>query len=134
MKRTIGSLCVTIYFFVSIAALIILTDLLYETTQKASPKVLTMNVSAYCPCSKCCGDFADGITANGYVIQPGDKLIAAPKNYPFGTTMTIPGYGTAVVRDRGGSIKGNKLDLLFGSHQEALEWGRQHLEVTIHGK
>ena len=113
-----------------VAALIFASDFLYDL----QTETVTMNVSAYCPCSKCCGDFADGVTANGYVIQPGDKLIAAPAAYAFGTTMTIPGYGTAVVRDRGGAIKGNKIDLLFGSHQEALEWGRQFLEVTIHGQ
>ena len=99
--------------------------------RKASPKVLTMNVSAYCPCSKCCGRFADGITASGHHIQPGDRLVAAPAAYPFGTRMIIPGYGEAPVLDRGGAIKGNKLDVFFHSHAEALQWGRQQIEVII---
>ena len=33
--------------------------------------------------------------------------------------------------DRGGAIKGNKLDVYFHSHTEALKWGRQKLTVTV---
>jgi 3D (Asp-Asp-Asp) domain-containing protein len=46
--------------------------------------------------------------------------------------MDVPGYGEAVVWDRGGAIKGNKIDLLFPSHQEALEWGRQYITVKVY--
>ena len=88
-----------------------------------------MNVSAYCPCEKCCGRFADGITASGKPAV--GKLIAAPSDYAFGTVMDVPGYGEAVVLDRGGAIKGNKIDLLFPTHQEALNWGRQYLKVKV---
>jgi len=88
-----------------------------------------MNVSAYCPCSKCCGNFADGITASGAIAT--GKLIAAPPCYPFGTIMDVPGYGEAVVEDRGGAIQGDKIDLLFPTHQEALNWGRQYLTVRV---
>lgn len=87
-------------------------------------------VTAYCSCEKCCGSHACGITANGYKIQAGDKLIAAPKNIPFGTKLFVPGYGLATVKDRGGAIKGNKLDVYFASHKEALKWGRQKLIVV----
>ncbi len=94
----------------------------------------TMTVTAYCSCEKCCGRFADGITANGHVIRSGDKFIAAPPEYPFGTVMEIPGYGKYEVKDRGGAIKGNKIDLYFDTHQEALNWGRQEVEVKIYGR
>jgi 3D (Asp-Asp-Asp) domain-containing protein len=90
-----------------------------------------MEITAYCPCEKCCGDQADGITASGYEIQSGDKLIAAPRTFRFGTRMLILGYGIAEVKDRGGAIKGNRLDVFFGTHQEALEWGRQKVAVII---
>lgn len=91
-----------------------------------------MTVTAYCPCSKCCYPFADGITASGHKIQLGDRLIAAPPEIPFGTLMDIPGYGRCTVKDRGGSIKGNRLDVLFHSHQEALNWGVKYLKVVIY--
>jgi len=35
------------------------------------------------------------------------------------------------VIDRGGAIKGDKLDVFFPTHQEALKWGRQTVEVKI---
>jgi len=89
-----------------------------------------MEVTAYCGCEKCCGPNACGITASGYKIQAGDKLIAAPKNIPFSTKIYIPGYGLATVKDRGGAIQGNKLDIYFDKHQEALNWGRQKLIVV----
>ncbi len=98
-----------------------------ELDTPAAPLV-TFEVTAYCPCDKCCGKWADGITASG--VKAVGKIIAAPKHIPFGTKIYVPGYGLAEVQDRGGAIKGNKLDLLFPTHQEALNWGRQKLNVT----
>ena len=91
--------------------------------------IKTANVSAYCSCESCCGK-ADGITADGWQLQEGDLVVAAPKGIAFGTVIDIPGYGKATVRDRGGAINGNKLDVWFPTHAEALKWGRQILEVT----
>jgi 3D (Asp-Asp-Asp) domain-containing protein len=48
--------------------------------------------------------------------------------------MLIPGYSNSQpvkVLDRGGAIKGNRLDVFFATHEEALEWGVQYLEVKI---
>lgn len=93
-----------------------------------------MRVTAYCPCEKCCREFADGITACNHMIVPGDKFVAADKRYPFGTVFIIPGYndGRPVeVLDRGGAIKGDKLDVFFDSHQQAIQWGVKFLEVKI---
>lgn len=107
-------------------------------SEKSAPKPgwrrVQMRVTGYCPCSQCCGSFSDGITANNHHIQPGDRFVAADKSYPFGTDMVIPGYnsGNAVqVLDRGGAIQGNRLDLFFHTHQHALEWGVQHLDVLV---
>ena len=100
----------------------------------ASPRIVRMNVSAYCPCSQCCGAYADGRTATNYKIKTGDRFVAAPKTYAFGTKMVIKGYNDGkpvIVRDRGGAIKGNKLDLYFDTHQEALNWGRKQIDVEI---
>jgi 3D (Asp-Asp-Asp) domain-containing protein len=96
-----------------------------------------MRVTGYCPCAKCCGKYADGITASGHKIQPGDTFIAADKRYAFGTEMIIEGYndGKPVkVLDRGGAIQGNKLDAFFHTHQEALEWGVRYVDVKIRSK
>ncbi len=89
------------------------------------------NVSAYCPLACCCGGYADGRTASGHIIQKGDKFVAAPVRFPYGTMINVPGYERVPVLDRGGAIKGNKLDVFFFDHDAALQWGRQSLSVTI---
>ncbi len=96
-----------------------------------------MRVTAYCPCPKCCGEYSDGVTACGYEIQPGDTFVAADRRYSFGTEMLIPGYSNSravKVLDRGGAIKGNRLDVFFATHQEALDWGVKYLEVSVRWK
>ena len=99
-------------------------------------RVIKMEVTAYCACVKCCGPAAQGITASGKLVSyNGGRFVAADTSVlPFGTKLVIPGYAgeeRVEVIDRGGAIKGNKLDLYFDSHDEALEWGRQMLEVTV---
>jgi 3D (Asp-Asp-Asp) domain-containing protein len=106
----------------------------------------TMIVTAYCPCKKCCGKWARlGLTASGHSVRSQktevrrQKLapkhfVAADKALPFGTSLVIPGYAnnTAVpVLDRGGAIKGNRLDVYFASHKQALNWGVKTLVVSI---
>lgn len=95
------------------------------------PEKQTMRVTAYCPGACCCGKYADGVTASGHKIKPGDKFVAADKRFAFGTIVTIPGYGRVPVLDRGGAIKGNRLDVFFPTHKEALRWGVKTLTVTI---
>ncbi|MHC5191568.1 MAG: 3D domain-containing protein [Planctomycetota bacterium] len=117
-----------------IASLMQVVEVSEKSQVKEGWKRLRMRVTGYCPCSKCCGDFSDGITANNHRIQPGDVFVAADKLYPFGTKMVIEGYNSSQavkVMDRGGAIKGNRLDLFFHTHQQALEWGVQHLDVLI---
>ncbi|MGB7160738.1 MAG: 3D domain-containing protein [Tepidisphaeraceae bacterium] len=98
-------------------------------------RTIEMEVTAYCPCTKCCGPRAQGITASGKHVSHNDGLfVAADRKFAFGTKLLIPGYAagnTVEVLDRGGAIKGNKLDVYFHSHQEALKWGRQKLTVTV---
>lgn len=91
----------------------------------------TMIVTAYCPLKCCCGRHADSFTASGHRIQPGERFAAAPRQYPFGTVFDVPGYGPAACIDRGGAIKGNKLDLYFDTHTEARGWGVKTLIVKV---
>jgi 3D (Asp-Asp-Asp) domain-containing protein len=89
----------------------------------------TYIITAYCPCVKCCGK-TDGITASGEKAVQG-ITVAMDKTKPFGTKIYIDGVGERIVQDRGGAIKGNRIDLYFNDHQSALEFGRQLKEVTI---
>lgn len=97
-----------------------------ETVQ---PVVEEYVITAYCPCTKCCGK-SDGITASGEKAVEGVTIAADTNILPFGTKVIIDG-NTYIVQDRGGAIKGNRIDLYFDSHQEALNFGRQTKEVTI---
>ena len=100
------------------------------------PRVVWMEVTAYCPCKKCCGPKAQGITASGKRINFNDGFfVAADKDvFDFHTRLQIPGYANGrpvPVLDRGGAIKGNKLDVFFPTHAEAVKWGRQKIAVTV---
>jgi len=93
-----------------------------------------MQVTAYCPCEKCCGKSSDKTTASGHKIKQGDRFVAADKRYPFGTEFIVPGYNNSEpvkVLDRGYSIRGNRLDVFFYSHQKALQWGIKYLYVKV---
>jgi 3D (Asp-Asp-Asp) domain-containing protein len=99
-------------------------------------RTIRMEVTAYCPCVKCCGPSAHGVTASGKLIAyNGGHFVAADTSVlPFGTKLVIPGYANnqpVEVADRGGAIKGNKLDLFFPTHEAALAWGRQMVDVTV---
>lgn len=70
------------------------------------------------------------MTASGTKAQIG-TVAADTQLLPMGTILYIPGYGWGRVEDRGGAIKGHKLDLFFETHEEALEWGRQQVDVRV---
>ena len=71
------------------------------------------------------------VTASGYRLRPGDKVVAMGKKYPFGTQVMIPGYGLATVRDRGSAISDNHVDLYFERLEDALRWGRRMVTATV---
>jgi 3D (Asp-Asp-Asp) domain-containing protein len=94
-------------------------------------RVFLASVTAYCSCEKCCGK-SDGITASGIKAHWG--MVAAPRWLPFGTKLKIEGFDTVfTVEDRGGAIKGNRLDIWFPSHEEALKFGVKRLRVEVFG-
>lgn len=73
-------------------------------------------ITGYDICLKCCGK-TDGITASGVKAQVG-RTCAAPKGFAFGTRLYIDGIGERIVEDRGGAIKGNKIDVLCENHAD----------------
>jgi 3D (Asp-Asp-Asp) domain-containing protein len=88
-------------------------------------------ITAYCSCSKCCGK-SDGITASGIKAFEGVTIAADWNILPLGTIVEIEGVGRRIVQDKGGSIKGNRIDLFMGTdHQKALNFGKQERWVTV---
>lgn len=105
-----------------------------EHKEEKEPKLKSLGkfkITAYCSCSKCCGK-SDGITASGAKATAG-RTIAAPSTFKFGTKLIINGH-EYTVEDRGGAIKGNRIDIYFDSHQEALNFGVKYIEVFIEEK
>jgi 3D (Asp-Asp-Asp) domain-containing protein len=123
--------------FAASVATSVLKSLVPPPVVPASPQftVRMMEVTAYCACKKCCGPRAQGITASGRpVTYNGGRFVAADKAFSFNTKLRIPGYGdgqAVPVLDRGGAIKGNKLDVYFPTHAEARQWGRRFIPVTV---
>jgi 3D (Asp-Asp-Asp) domain-containing protein len=108
----------------------------YRGRKLVSSYTRRMVVTAYCPCKICCGSHACGITASGQsVYSNGMKMVAADRALmAFGTLVSVPGYHGAVpvpVLDRGGTIKGDRLDVLLPTHAQALAWGKRTVEVTV---
>ena len=98
------------------------------SSESSKGKTKIYKITAYCSCARCCGK-SNGITACGKKAKAG-RTIAAPRGFKFGTKVSINGK-TYVVEDRGGAIKGNRIDLYVNSHSEALRWGVKYLPVKV---
>ena len=99
-----------------------------RTSSTSTTGGTTYKVTAYCPCSKCCGK-STGRTASGTKARPG-RTVAASSKFAFGTKLNIGGH-VYTVEDRGGAVNGNKIDIFVGSHSEALAWGVRYLPVSV---
>lgn len=86
-------------------------------------------ITAYCSCEKCCGK-SDGITSTGTKATAGRTIAVDPNVIPYGTEILINGH-TYIAEDCGGAIKGNRIDVYFDTHNEAVVFGRQQTEVFI---
>ena len=89
-------------------------------------------LTAYCPCSKCCGQWADGITSTGVTAEAGRTIAVDPSVIPYGTEVIVNGH-KYIAEDCGSSIKGNRIDIYFNTHDEAWDFGVQYADVYIVG-
>lgn len=94
----------------------------------------TATLTAYTACDDA-GMRCDGITANGAPARAW-TTVAAWSAIPFGSRVEVEGLGTFVVEDRGGAITRGKLDIYVGAgegaRRQAMEFGRQRLNVRIY--
>lgn len=70
-------------------------------------------------------------TATGTVPKKG-TIAVDPDVIPLGTELYVEGYGNGVAEDTGSAVKGNIIDLYMDSEQEARNWGRKNVNVTIY--
>lgn len=88
-------------------------------------------ITAYCTCRICCGVYSGGNrTASGTVPTTNRTIAVDTSVIPFGTRVVINGQ-IYVAEDRGGAIKGKRIDMFFYTHKEALRWGRRTMEVYL---
>lgn len=100
-----------------------------KKSKKKKKSVGTFKITGYCSCSRCCGK-SNGITASGTRAKAGRTIAADTSRFAFGSKLVINGH-TYTVEDRGGAINGNKIDIYFDSHWEALQWGVRYCEVYV---
>lgn len=83
-------------------------------------------LTAYCPCSACCGQYDDGITATGTVATEGRTIAVDPKVIPYGAHVEINGH-EYIAEDTGSAMKkgGCRIDIFMESHQDCLQYGRR---------
>ena len=105
---------------------------------KSVGRTITVKVTGYCPCPRCCGEWAylnPGITASGTVAKYG--TIAAPPSIPFGTKMKIEGYGDMIftVEDTGSAVVYEDgiyvIDMWMPTHEQAYAVGNSIVQATI---
>ena len=133
--RTVTRIVKRVFWAAAVAGVIIAWILLGVGPCMADTLV-RFRVTAFCPCQKCCNKHpshpAFGITASGTLAH--HPLVAAPPRFPFGTRIRVPGYAGGQwvrVEDRGGAIRGDRLDLLFPDHAAALRWGVRYITFRV---
>lgn len=112
-------------------------ELVSEPLPEELPAVESLGefkITAYCPCEQCCGVWAtkrDGAVkgASGRVLVHGYSIAVDPSVIPYGSIVEINGREYRA-DDCGGSIKGNRIDVYMDSHDDAVEFGVRHEEVT----
>lgn len=115
-----------------------------QTQQETEPQTELISlgiftVTAYCSCEKCCGEWANKrpLDENGNPIvygASGEQLVA---DYSIAVDLDLIPYGETiyindmpyVAHDKGSAIQGKKIDIYMSSHEKALEWGVQNIEI-----
>lgn len=118
--------------FIVGAAVVVLTLAALTPSLRASPDAGQFKATAYCSCRKCCGRWGPhGITASGTHAHVG-TIAADWSVLARGTRVGLscfPGR-VFVVEDRGGAIKGKRIDIWYRSHRSALRFG-VHTRIQI---
>lgn len=91
--------------------------------------------TAFCD-TGCIGVTATGIDVSNTIYHEGKRLIATDPNVvPLGSDVILTLQdGTkieATANDTGGAIKGNRIDLLVATVDDAIQFGRQEVSIEI---
>ncbi|MDP1503128.1 3D domain-containing protein [Bacillus velezensis] len=91
--------------------------------------------TAYCA-EGCTGTTATGLDVSHTIYHGGKRIIAVdPSVIALGSTVEVrQADGTtfeAVAQDKGGAIKGAKIDVLVANEADAVQFGRQSVKVRV---
>jgi 3D (Asp-Asp-Asp) domain-containing protein len=112
------------------------TDTIQVTEVSRPRKTMTVVATAYCSCKSCCGIYAENrpngvvYTASGAVAKANHTIAVDTSIIPFGTKVLYNGT-EYVAEDTGSAIKGNKIDIYFDNHSDALSWGKRIIEIEV---
>lgn len=84
-------------------------------------------VTYYCPCEKCCGQWADGLTATGLPAGPG-VVAVDPEVIPLGATVIIDGQ-RYLAADTG--VTGKHVDVCLPDHEDTVAHGVRIAKVWV---
>lgn len=90
----------------------------------------TFRITHYCPCSICCGPWANGITSTGVTATTNRTIAVDPTQIPYGSKVVINGQ-VYVAEDCGGAIKTNCIDIYVATHEEGESKGVFYTEVYL---
>ncbi len=82
--------------------------------------------TGYCNCELCSG--GSGLTYSGTVPQANHTIAADINLFPLGTKLMIDGI-VYTVEDIGSDVGGNKIDIYYADHSEAVAHGTKTQEV-----
>ncbi len=96
--------------------------LIVKTASVISSNYMSFNATAYS---------LRGRMANGQTVHSG-AIAADPRVLPLGTVVHIEGLGTYTVKDTGGAIKGNRIDIWMPNN--AMKFGRRNVRLRVISK
>ena len=90
-------------------------------------------VTAYCPCTICCGPNANGITASGKKATAKHTIAVDAYNpiVPMGTNVIIEGVEYTVEDTGDLNHYGNDFDIFYAKHEDCNQWGRKNVEAYL---
>lgn len=105
-----------------------------SSIQSQGPQLQSLGIfeiTAYCPCPLCSSS-RDGTTATGTTVTQGRTIGVNFDTIPRGTKVMINGH-EYIAEDTGSAAIANPylIDIYMDTHQEAIAFGRQQMEVFI---
>lgn len=105
-----------------------------KTVKEVEPKLTSLGefrLTAYCSCEICCGKWAKyNKTKSGTTPEQGRTIAVDEDQIPLGSSVIIDGI-EYIAEDTGSAIKENCIDVYFGNHEDAKEFGVQYKEVFV---